>query len=607
MLNKKKIFWKLSAGIIPATATIGALAPLTLGSCKQQQVYTLHTSAPTIMGEGNTMDVYVTDKNNNKYGGNVTYKLDNTTYAKLENNKVKVVKSPNNATNITLSASDIKGQKIQDIKFAVLPINYYSIKMSDSVLKGVGSTVTLTTQLNGKDYDGALKYSINDTTYASVKGNVITLNVAPPSVTNLTITSTLAGGDKASVDLAMLPADTKDYTVVSSEPYIKGVGNKVTLSTLLNGQSYKDKVTYSLSDTTYASVTGDEVILNTAPTSIVDVNVIASIDGTTDKATTKISLLPNNATDYYSTEASAPVLQGLNSTITLTTKKDGAVYSGNVTYTTDNTTNVSVTGNTIKMIKTPESMITLTITASIDGTSNTATTKIDLLPDAQADYYSVQSDSPVLQGLDSTITLTTKKNGNTYSGGVTYTCDNTTNVTITDNIIKLTKVPDVSTPLNITAKIAGSSQTASTTVQMLPDFNKIYTMNLSKTILKGKGDRITLSMNENTNPYKGPVQYSLDSTTNANVTGSIVELKTPPSKATTVTVTGTALATGGKATASIVILPDDGQTKISFNPVSGTEYTVGRDSFLSTAPITATLDDGTVINDMQYSIYDMNE
>lgn len=609
MSNKNKIFWKLSIGIIPAITATGIAAPLLVTSCNEKYNYEIHTSAPTIKGLNSTINVFAT-AGEKKYGGDVTYQLSDSLYVQIVKDVIKVVKTPTAVKDITITATDKKGDKFSPIMFAVLPddSNYYSLSASKTYLKGAGSSLTLQAQINGKTFSGAVSYSIDSNAYASLIGNKITLNNPPSANVNLTVTATIANTtDKPTIVIPLIAKDLTEYSVVTNEPYLKGVGSTITLTTLLNGQPYTNGVTYVLDDTTYASVSGNVITLDKSPNEIKDLLITAKIDGSSDIATTKISLLPDGTTDFYNVESSSPILQGLNSTVKLTTKKDGIVYTGGVTYSLDDTTYASVSGNVITLNTVPTQIQYLTITATIDGTSSSATTEISVLPDAPTNSFSLEASSPVLEGLNSTVTLVTRKNGDVYSGSVVYTTDDTSNfVKVESNKIELIKIPSTSTTLTITGTIndAGVSKIVTTKVQLLP--NQYYSLGMSKSILKGSGDQITLTTYVNGNVYTGLVTYSLSDTTNATVTGRVIDLNTPPSVAKTIVVTGTVNAST-TVQASVVILPDDGQTDIKFTPPSGSEYQVRRDATVSTSALVATLQDGTAINDMRYSIFNADE
>jgi uncharacterized repeat protein (TIGR02543 family) len=366
---------------------------------------------------------------------------------------------------VTITATSEGKSGTATVTVSQVPVATVTVSpASASILVGATQQFTATTKdAGGNVLTGrAVSWSSSNTAVATVNGSTgLVTGVAAGSVT---ITATSEGkSGTATVTVGQVPVATVTVSPTSASILVGGTQQFTATTRDAGGNVLTGRaVTWSSSNTAVATVnTSTGLVTGVAAGSA---TITATSEGKSGTATVTVGQVPVATVTVSPTSAS--ILVGATQQFTATTKDAGGnVLTGRaVTWSSSNTGVATVNSST--GLVTGVAAGSVTITATSEGKSGTATVTVSQVPVATVTVSPVSAS--ILVGGTQQFTATTKDaGGNVLTGRtVTWSSSNTAVATVNSSTGLVTGVAAGS--VTITATSEGKSGTATVTVSAPP-------------------------------------------------------------------------------------------------------------------------------------------
>ena len=410
------------------------------------------------------------DKGNALSGRTITWRSSNSQIASVDASGMIAAAAPGSAV-ITASSEGVSGEATQGVT-ASPPAPVATVAVGpDGQSVQVGSTLQLsatTRDAGGNTLTGRnIAWSSNNTGVATVSSAGMVSGVAAGNAT-ITASSEGKSGAASVIITAIPPAPVATVAVTPSNPSVQvGATTQLTATTKdANGAVLSGRVvSWSSSNTGLATVSGSGVVTGVAAG---NVTITATSEGKNGTASVTVTAIPPVPVATVTVSPSAPSVQvGATTQLSATTKDaNGAVLSGRaVSWSSSNTGLATVSGSGVV---TGVAAGSVTITATSEGKSGTASVTVTAIPPVPVATVAVTPSNPSVQvGATTQLSATTKDaNGAVLSGRVvSWSSSNTGLATVSGSGV-VTGVAAGS--VTITATSEGKSGTASVTITAIP-------------------------------------------------------------------------------------------------------------------------------------------
>src|SRR6056300_1329174 len=292
-------------------------------------------------------------------------------------------------------------------------------------------------------------------------------------------------------------------------------------------------VSYTVDDTSIATVSGNTVtIVGSGST---EITATVAGDANYNEATATLTLTVSKVAPTLTVADISKNYGDASFALTASTNS-----TGSVSYTVDDTSIATVSGNTVTIVGSGSTEITATVAG--DANYNEATATLTLTVSKVAPTLTV-ADISKNYG-DASFALTASTNS---TGSVSYTVDDTSIATVSGNTVTI--VGSGST--EITATVAGDANYNEATATLTLTVSKVAPSLTVADISKNYGDA-SFALTASTNST-GSVSYTVDDTSIATVSGNTVTIVGSGSTEITATVAGDANYNEATATLTLTV------------------------------------------------------
>src|SRR6056300_34578 len=292
-------------------------------------------------------------------------------------------------------------------------------------------------------------------------------------------------------------------------------------------------VSYTVDDTSIATVSGNTVtIVGSGST---EITATVAGDANYNEATATLTLTVSKVAPTLTVADISKNYGDASFALTASTNS-----TGSVSYTVDDTSIATVSGNTVTIVGSGSTEITATVAG--DANYNEATATLTLTVSKVAPSLTV-ADISKNYG-DASFALTASTNS---TGSVSYTVDDTSIATVSGNTVTI--VGSGST--EITATVAGDANYNEATATLTLTVSKVAPTLTVADISKNYGDA-SFALTASTNST-GSVSYTVDDTSIATVSGNTVTIVGAGSTEITATVAGDANYNEATATLTLAV------------------------------------------------------
>jgi len=422
------------------------------------------TPSSALLNPGGTQQLTATPRDANGTpltGKTVTWTSNNTAVASVS---ASGLVTANAAGGVTITATSEGKSGTASITVNPTPIATIDLAPATATIQ-VGATQQFTAtpkDANGNVLTGrTITWGSSDPNVATVDAAGLATGVAAGGP--ITIAAS-AEGKSATSSLTVIPVPVASVTVSPTAASVIVGGTQQVTATA------KDANGNTLSGRTFTWTSSDGTIASVDANGLVTANAIggpATITATTEgkSATAAITVTPVPVATVDVSPASASMVIGATTQLTATPKDaNGNPLTGRtVTWTTANAGVATVDANGLV---TGKGVGTVTITATSEGKTGTASIMVALVPVATVDVS--PSSATIQLGATQQFTATMKDaNGNTLSGR-TVSWETSDASIATVDVNGLVTAQAVGGPITITATSEGKSKTASVTVIPVP-------------------------------------------------------------------------------------------------------------------------------------------
>src|SRR6056300_1574334 len=456
--------------------------------------------------------------------GSVSYTVDDTSIATVSGNTVTIVGSGSTEITATVAGDANYNEATATLTLTVSKVAP-TLTVAD-ISKNYGdASFALTASTNST---GSVSYTVDDTSIATVSGNTVTI-VGSGSTE---ITATVAGDanyNEATATLTLTVSKVAPtLTVADISKNYGDASFALTASTNSTGS-----VSYTVDDTSIATVSGNTVtIVGSGST---EITATVAGDANYNEATATLTLTVSKVAPTLTVADISKNYGDASFALTASTNS-----TGSVSYTVDDTSIATVSGNTVTIVGSGSTEITATVAG--DANYNEATATLTLTVSKVAPTLTV-ADISKNYG-DASFALTASTNG---TGSVSYTVDDTSIATVSGNTVTI--VGSGST--EITATVAGDANYNEATATLTLTVSKVAPTLTVADISKNYGDA-SFALTASTNST-GSVSYTVDDTSIATVSGNTVTIVGSGSTEITATVAGDANYNEATATLTLTV------------------------------------------------------
>ncbi|MRX47797.1 beta strand repeat-containing protein, partial [Pedobacter puniceum] len=410
---------------------------------------------------------------------------------------------------------------------------------------------------------GAFTYTSSDASVATVSGNTVTIVGAGTS----TITATQAATTNYNSGTA-----TSTLTVSKINPTIGAFANiaknfgDASFSLTAPSSNSTGAFTYTSSDASVATVSGNTVTIVGAGTATITATQAATTNYNSGTATSTLTV--NSINPTLGAFANVNKTFG-DASFSLTAPTSNS--SGAFTYSSSNTAVATVSGNTVTIVGAGTATITANQAATTNYNSGTATSTLTVAK-ANPTLGAFANENKTFG--DGAFTLTAPTSNS--SGAFTYSSSNTAVATVSGNTVTIVGAGTAT----ITATQASTSNyNSATATSTLTVAQAAPTLSNFQAITKNFGDA-SFTLTAPTSNSSGAFTYSSSNTAVATVSGSTVTIVGAGTATITATQAATTSYSAGTITATLTV------SKI--NPTIGAFANIAKNfgdaSFSLTAP-----------------------